>query len=106
MSNTNSVDDRGFPLKVVTIILAVLVVTSFSMRAYVRACMIKSFGMDDWLMTAATVVYVVYTACVLSGIRYGTGRRFDALSESDAQRALEVLHACNNTHQDPEGADY
>lgn len=89
--NTHPVDNRAPPLCGVTITLLVLTVVSFSMRAYVRACMIKSFGVEDWLMTGATLIFVCYCACVLAGVHYGTGRHFADLSASDARLALKVL---------------
>lgn len=90
----NTIDDRGPPLKCVTITLLALAVISFSMRAYVRTRMTKSFGLDDWFMTGATAVYIFYSACVLCGIKYGTGRKFENLTLSDVERALQVLDAC------------
>lgn len=89
-SNPNPADDLGAPLQGVTISLLTLALTAFSLRVYVRACMIKAFGLDDWLMFGATVAFVFYSACVLAGVHYGTGRHYADLSASDIRHALEV----------------
>lgn len=89
-SNPNPIDNRGPLLRIVTITLLVLAVTSFSMRTYVRVCMVKSFGLDDCLMTLATAAFVLYSSCVLAGVYYGTGRHLADLSDSDARQAEQV----------------
>lgn len=91
----DSSEDRGPQLEGVTITLAVLAVLAFSLRAYVRACMVRAFGWDDWLMAAATVSFILYTSCVLGGIRYGTGRRYADLTSDEIQRALQVSTLVN-----------
>lgn len=53
--------DIAVPLGVVAVFLACL-------RFYVRACLIKIFGKDDWLLLAA----VLFLCCLVGGEAWGT----------------------------------
>lgn len=71
-------------------ILAWLVVL---LRIYVRAYMIKSWGIDDWVMMLALACFTVYLVSQLGGVYYGTGRLDKDLDPNDRRRALRVrLH--------------
>lgn len=89
-SISNPVDNLGPPLQGVAVALLTLALMSFSLRVYVRTRIIKAFGTDDWLMLGATVAFVLYSACVLAGVHYGTGRHYWDLAASDVRQALEV----------------
>lgn len=89
-TNPSPVENRGTALAYVAAILLTCGLGSFLLRVYVRTFVVESFGMDDWLMTAAMVVFVFYISCVLAGVHYGTGRHFADLSASDATQAMEV----------------
>lgn len=68
-------------------ILAWLVVL---LRIYVRAYMIKSWGIDDWVMMLALGCFTVYLVAQLGGVYYGTGRRNTELDPKDIEKALHV----------------
>lgn len=70
--------------------LLTLAAVSFIQRAFVRSCMVKAFGIDDWLMLGAMISYIFFMVCVLAGIHYGTGRHQSDLSTYDREMALEV----------------
>jgi len=48
-------ENRGPEVEVVAILFLILTWISVSLRCYVRALMMKSFGMDDWLAIVALV---------------------------------------------------
>lgn len=85
-----TVPDRSPPLQAVAIALVVVTVTSFSLRAYVRTCMVKAFGLDDWFMLLATISFILFATVVLVGVHYGTGRRSEDVSVSDYSKAMQV----------------
>ncbi|KAH8596829.1 hypothetical protein B0O99DRAFT_94649 [Bisporella sp. PMI_857] len=45
-----------------------------SLRVYVRAVMMRSFGIDDYTAVLSLVLFTLYCAFVLDGVHYGTGR--------------------------------
>lgn len=90
-----SLENRGPQLQVVAIVFVTMAIFSFTMRAFVRAKMVKGFGLDDWLMASATLTFSTYIACVLGGVHYGTGRHFTDIALPDAEKALEVCRDCD-----------
>jgi len=49
------VEDRGPRLRNICAVFLAFAVFSTAIRCYVRARMVKWFGLDDWLMVAAVV---------------------------------------------------
>lgn len=49
------IPDRGPQVAGVAIFLVITSVVSMGLRCYVRLGIVKAFGLDDWLMLAATV---------------------------------------------------
>lgn len=82
--------DLSPPLQAVAITLIVVTVTSFCLRAYVRTCMVRAFGMDDWFMLAAAISYILFATVVLLGVHYGTGRKSTDLTAENYSRAMQV----------------
>ena len=60
------------------------------LRVYVRAYMIKSWGVDDWAMMLALLCFTVYLVAQLTGVYYGTGRLDQDIHPDDRRRALRV----------------
>ncbi|KAK2597811.1 hypothetical protein N8I77_012573 [Diaporthe amygdali] len=87
-------ENRGPTLQGVAIALVTMAVISFSLRAYVRARMVKAFGVDDWFMSAATITFVLFVTCVNIGVHYGTGRHASDLSLSDFENAMQFWYYC------------
>jgi len=61
-------EDRGHEILAVAILFLVLSWVTMGLRVYVRAGMLKSFGMDDWAMvvTVVSLIYIpIYYALVL-----------------------------------------
>lgn len=77
-------EDRGHQILAVNILFLVLSWVTISLRVYVRAGMLKSFGMDDWAMVV-TVVSLIYIPillctralsvlyCILGKVRLSSG---------------------------------
>jgi hypothetical protein len=51
----HSVPNRGPELVAVNITFAVAAIIANMLRCYVRMSMVRAFGLDDWLMSLATV---------------------------------------------------
>jgi hypothetical protein len=63
------ISHRGSQLAAVNITGLTLAVIVTSLRCYVRGRMLKAFGVDDWLMLAATVrLSPSRDACVILGV--------------------------------------
>lgn len=61
-----------------------------SLRIYVRAGLLKSFGLDDILMVVTLLLFTAYLICQLGGLAHGTGRHMVDLEPDQARIALEV----------------
>jgi hypothetical protein len=58
---TSTGGSRGHEVVAVNISALVLAVITMALRCFVRIRLLKAFGLDDWLMLAATVC----TSCVI-----------------------------------------
>lgn len=76
----SSIPDRGPQLLAVDIAFMSLAVLANGLRIYVRASMVKAFGLDDWLMSIATACFIAYSTSSMLGVHYGTGRHRSDLS--------------------------
>lgn len=85
-----AIENRGPALSAVAIFLVTMATTSFVLRAYVRAFMVRAFGVDDWFMLLATITFILFVTCVNVGVHYGTGRHYADLERSDFQNAMQV----------------
>ena len=83
-------NNRGPLLRAVAITLVILAFTSFCLRAYVRTQMVKAFGLDDWLMLLATITFILFVACVITGVHYGTGQLSKYLTDEAYSEAMKV----------------
>ncbi|KAK3937012.1 hypothetical protein QBC46DRAFT_268500 [Diplogelasinospora grovesii] len=65
-------EHRGPALMVVDFTILPLALIFLGLRLYVRACVLRSMGIDDWLMIAAAVCGIGVTVCVVLAVqRYG-----------------------------------
>lgn len=85
-----AIENRGPVLAAVAIFFVTMATTSFVLRAYVRACMVRAFGVDDWFMLLATIMFILFVTCVNVGVHYGTGRHYSDLAQSDFENAMQV----------------
>ena len=84
------IENRGPELFNVAMTLMVIAVVICILRVYTRLCVVKVFGLDDWFMCAATVSFILFDACAITGIHYGTGRHRDDLEPADFSQAMKV----------------
>ena len=79
--------DIAMPLAIIAVILATL-------RFYVRACLLKSFGRDDWLLVAAVIFLCWLAGANLWGVILGIGKHeYDLMLGLDPKRAKEVCYS-------------
>ncbi|POS75381.1 hypothetical protein DHEL01_v206217 [Diaporthe helianthi] len=89
-----AIENRGPALSVVAIFLVTMATISFVMRAYVRAFMVRAFGVDDWFMLFATITFILFVTSVNIGVHYGTGRHYTDLERSDFKMAMQFWYYC------------
>ncbi|KAL2255660.1 hypothetical protein VTK26DRAFT_2933 [Humicola hyalothermophila] len=75
-----------------------LAVTTAVLRIYVRTRLVKAFGLDDWLMTLATISFILYCTFSLTGVHYGTGKHYWELSEENYATAKMWWYRCYLTY--------
>ncbi|KKY39707.1 putative integral membrane protein [Diaporthe ampelina] len=88
------IENRGPVLSAVSIFFVSMAVVSFTLRAYVRTRMVRAFGVDDWFMLLATIMFILFVTCVNIGVHYGTGRHYVDLSQSDFENAMQFWYYC------------
>ncbi|KAI1451434.1 hypothetical protein F4805DRAFT_473673 [Annulohypoxylon moriforme] len=89
-----TVENRGPELMRVCIALLTTAVIAISLRCYTRLGIVKAFGADDWTMMAATVSFILFCTCAITGIHYGTGRHFADLETPDIEKAMMYWWLC------------
>ncbi|KAI5919083.1 hypothetical protein F4810DRAFT_519394 [Camillea tinctor] len=89
-----AVEDRSPELFKVCIILLITAVTATLLRCYTRLGLVKAFGADDWTMMAATVSFILFVTCAITGIHYGTGRHFADLETPNIEKAMMYWWLC------------
>ncbi|KAI1097434.1 hypothetical protein F4804DRAFT_171868 [Jackrogersella minutella] len=88
------VETRAPELFRVCIALLTTAVIAISLRIYTRLGLVKAFGADDWTMMAATVSFILFCTCAITGIHYGTGRHFADLATPDIEKAMMYWWLC------------
>ncbi|KAL2267870.1 hypothetical protein VTJ83DRAFT_5147 [Remersonia thermophila] len=92
------VSRRGYQLAVVNITALALATTVLALRCYVRAFLLKAFGVDDWLMLAATVFFALYCTASLLGVSHGTGHYVADLTPEEESTARMFWWHCYFTY--------
>ncbi|KAF2659888.1 hypothetical protein K491DRAFT_712185 [Lophiostoma macrostomum CBS 122681] len=78
----------------VAILFFLLTWLTVSLRIYVRAFMLKSWGQDDSYMLATLLTFTTYLAFQITAAIYGTGRHRWELDDNDAKTALLFWYLC------------
>ncbi|OCL14212.1 hypothetical protein AOQ84DRAFT_359101 [Glonium stellatum] len=60
-----------------------LAVFTFILRVYVRASMLRVFGIDDYLMLAAVIMAIAVLICFVSATHLGFGKHILAILPQD-----------------------
>ncbi|EKG14870.1 integral membrane protein [Macrophomina phaseolina MS6] len=87
-------DDRSQQVLAIGTTFFILAWIVVLLRIYVRAYMIKSWGVDDWVMMLALGCFTVYLVAQLGGVYFGTGRRNADLDPKDIEKALHFWYIC------------
>ncbi|KAI1848019.1 hypothetical protein JX265_002024 [Neoarthrinium moseri] len=85
---------RGPQLAAVDYTFAVLAFVTISMRCGVRVFIVRSFGLDDWLMLLAAGFFILYCSFSITGVSYGTGRHEYELPQPDVATARMFWWLC------------
>lgn len=85
-------EDRSHQILAVNILFFVLSWVAISLRVYVRAGMLKSFGMDDWAMVVTVLLFTAFLSCQLGGVLHGAGRHIRDLEPQNAEKALRFWY--------------
>ncbi|KAI4912251.1 uncharacterized protein J4E92_010102 [Alternaria infectoria] len=89
-----AIPNRGPELLAVNIAFVTTAVLACCLRIYVRLCMVKAFGRDDYLMVLATLFFISYTTSSCIGIHYGTGKHHRDLPIEGVQNAKHAWYFC------------
>ncbi|KAI3325038.1 hypothetical protein HD806DRAFT_463794 [Xylariaceae sp. AK1471] len=82
-------DSNGIGLLVAAVVALIISWLSVALRAYVRAVVIRSFQVDDWVMLAGLVNFTVSCSFIFAGLTFGLGRHNRSLSQYDEIEALK-----------------
>ncbi|CAH0040409.1 unnamed protein product [Clonostachys rhizophaga] len=89
------IDNRGPPLQVVCYVFGVLALVATLLRCYVRVFLVKSFGVDDYFMVLALVLFIAFVASALVGVHFGAGRHLtDILPQVNTKHAIQCWWFC------------
>ncbi|KAH8432085.1 putative integral membrane protein [Aspergillus melleus] len=91
---TNADDDRSLEVQAVAAVFMSVACVAVMMRCYVRGWVVKGFGWDDGTMVIAVVFQVMFSACMIGGTIYGTGRRFADLTAHERVTAMKYWWLC------------
>ncbi|KAH8167525.1 hypothetical protein CIB48_g683 [Xylaria polymorpha] len=86
---TAPTDSNGIGLLVTGIVTLSFAWLSMALRTYVRAVIMKSFQVDDWVLLAGLANFTVSCSFVFVGLSYGLGRHNRSLSQHDEIEALK-----------------
>lgn len=74
--------------------LAAISVTLACLRFYVRACIVKVVGKDDWLLLAGVIFLWIYVGSTLYRITLGLGKHeYDLIRENDPRKLVPVCYS-------------
>lgn len=93
-----SVPDRGSALFAVNTTGVILAGISCLLRCFVRLRILRSFGLDDYLMVLSALAFVTYATISNVGVSYGTGRHHSDLLPSNEIAALRCWFWCYITY--------
>lgn len=101
-------DQRALAVQTVAAVFMPIATIAVMLRCYVRGWIVKGFGWDDGAMVFAAVsqlsvsavedmesshaqlFYIMFSACMIGGTLYGTGRKFEHLTAYQRVTAMKV----------------
>ncbi|KAE8356925.1 hypothetical protein BDV28DRAFT_154241 [Aspergillus coremiiformis] len=88
------VEDRSVEVRAVAAAFVSVAFITVTLRCYVRGYLVKAFGWDDVAMVVASIFYVMFSACMIAGSIWGTGRRYRDLTEVQRVTAMRYWWLC------------
>ncbi|KFA69955.1 hypothetical protein S40285_03889 [Stachybotrys chlorohalonatus IBT 40285] len=95
---STSKENRSSELICVNVIFLAASLISIILRSYVRLFMVRSWGLDDWLMALAAVFFTLYASFSTAGAAFGTGRHHADLEPDQIRKALMCWWFCYLTY--------
>ncbi|KAH7237336.1 hypothetical protein B0J15DRAFT_570212 [Fusarium solani] len=89
-----TIENRGPQLTAVCATFITPTAIAVALRCYVRLRIVRNFGLDDWAMVGALVSFLILIVFTLLGVRYGTGRHYWDLEDSDIVLAMKFWWHC------------
>ncbi|KAF3396262.1 hypothetical protein F1880_006897 [Penicillium rolfsii] len=87
-------DRRALAVRTVAAVFLPIAVIAVMLRSYVRGWIVKGFGWDDGTMVCAALMYTMFSACMIGGTLYGTGRKFENLTAHQRVTAMQYWWLC------------
>ncbi|KAJ5689453.1 hypothetical protein N7462_003845 [Penicillium macrosclerotiorum] len=87
-------DQRALAVQTVAAVFMPVACVAVILRCYVRGFLVKGFGWDDGAMVFAMLFYIMFSACMIGGTLYGTGRKFINLTAHQRVTAMEYWWLC------------
>ncbi|KAF5855653.1 hypothetical protein ETB97_008845, partial [Aspergillus alliaceus] len=81
-------EDRSVEVRAVAAAFMSVAVVTVILRCYVRGRLVKAFGWDDTAMVIALLFYVMFSACMIGGSLWGTGRKYKDLTAKQRVTAM------------------
>ncbi|GFF42264.1 hypothetical protein IFM46972_06814 [Aspergillus udagawae] len=69
------VDSHSEAIVTATSVFLALSLVTVGLRCFVRARIVRAFGLDDWTMVAAMALNLAFAICTLVGCSYGMGQK-------------------------------
>ncbi|KAL2210664.1 hypothetical protein CC79DRAFT_1366047 [Sarocladium strictum] len=89
-----AIESRATEIAAVAYTLVILSSIATALRVYCRSWLIKSFALDDWLAVAAQILFIVFCAYEITGVKYGTGRHIPDIDAEDIPKAMQMWWTC------------
>ncbi|WAO95765.1 Hypothetical protein NCS54_01340600 [Fusarium falciforme] len=83
------VDNRGPQLEGVIALFLVTSIVCVGLRTYVRAAMLRSFNLDDYLAVGTLIFFIIFCGFALQAIHFGAGRRLSAVQKQHVPKILK-----------------
>ncbi|KAL5355875.1 hypothetical protein BJX96DRAFT_171073 [Aspergillus floccosus] len=87
--------DRSVAVRAVAAVFMSLACVAVLLRCYVRVRLVRAFGWNDITMLVATAFYVMFSACMIGGSLYGTGKHLTELSKHQSVVAMKYWFLCD-----------
>ncbi|KAF4171483.1 hypothetical protein CNMCM8927_002777 [Aspergillus lentulus] len=91
-------DQRALAVQTVAAVFMPIATIADMLRCYVRGWIVKGFSWDDGAMVFAALFYIMFSACMIGGTLYGTGRKFESLTAHQRVTAMKYWWLCETAY--------